>query len=93
MPGRPALFPGRFAAGERSPRPPRAAPEQNRKPRGYGVAMTEDPRIDTRSHLLPGERAAGSDDPREQAKAILEESDRRTEDPEATKRESTQTPD
>ncbi|WP_345633212.1 hypothetical protein [Rugosimonospora acidiphila] len=34
-------------------------------------------------HLLPEEEAAGSDDRREQAAAILDESDRRTADPNA----------
>jgi len=42
--------------------------------------------------LLPEEIAAGSDDPTLQAKAILEESDERTNDPEATGFESGQTP-
>jgi hypothetical protein len=54
--------------------------------------MTDDPRIDTRSQLLP-EEGVGSDDPREQAKIILEDSDERTADPEGTKHRSTQTPD
>ncbi|MBF9129625.1 hypothetical protein I0C86_11715 [Plantactinospora sp. S1510] len=35
-------------------------------------------RVENRAaHLLPEERAAGSDDPREQAEAILADSDRR----------------
>lgn len=45
------------------------------------------------SELLPEELAAGSDDPEEQARAILTESEERTEEPERTRRESTQTPD
>ena len=45
-----------------------------------------------RSNLLPEEIAAGSDDPERQAEVILEESDRRTEEPEATRHESVQTP-
>ena len=49
-------------------------------------------RIAERAHLLPEEIAAGSDDPERQAEAILEESDRRTEEPEATRHESVQTP-
>ena len=49
-------------------------------------------RIERRAELLPEERVAGSDDPEEQAEAILEESDERTEHPEETRRESTQTP-
>jgi hypothetical protein len=53
----------------------------------------DEARIDRRAELLPEENAAGSEDPHEQASAILEESDRRTDDPEGTQRESTQTPD
>ena len=52
----------------------------------------DEERIDSRAKLLPEERAAGSDDPEEQAEAILEESDERTNDPEGTRRDSTQTP-
>ena len=48
-------------------------------------------RITGRSDLLPEERAAGSDDARLQAEAILEESDERTDHPEETGAESTQT--
>ncbi|WP_073391247.1 hypothetical protein [Jatrophihabitans endophyticus] len=59
--------------------------------------MTESPdpdRVDQRAtDLLPEERAAGSDDPEREAEIILEDSDARTEDPEGTKHESTQTPD
>jgi hypothetical protein len=45
--------------------------------------MTDD-RIDQRAaELLPEEAAAGSDDPRAQAEAILEESDEREADPQA----------
>lgn len=59
--------------------------------------MTRSPedeeRIESRSRLLPEEKAAGSDDPEAQAEAILEESDDRVDDPEGTRRESTQTPD
>jgi hypothetical protein len=53
----------------------------------------DDDRVETRAELLPEEEAAGSDDPHAQAEAILEESDERTEDPEGTRAESTQTPD
>lgn len=49
-------------------------------------------RIAERAHLLPEEIAAGSDDPERQAEAILAESDRRTDDPEATRDESPQSP-
>jgi hypothetical protein len=58
--------------------------------------MTEsadESRIARRAELLPEEEAAGSDAPEDQAKAILEESDARTEHPEETRHESTQTPD
>lgn len=48
--------------------------------------------VDTRAQLLPEEDAAGSDAPREQARAILEESLERTEDPEGTRSASEQTP-
>lgn len=58
--------------------------------------MTRSPedeeRIDSRSKLLPEEKQAGSDDPEAQAQAILEESDERVDDPEGTRRESSQTP-
>jgi hypothetical protein len=50
-------------------------------------------RIARRADLLPEERAAGSDDPEQQARVILEDSDERTEHPEETRHESTQTPD
>ncbi len=53
----------------------------------------EEERIQSRSELLPEEAAAGSDDPEAQAEAILEESDERVDDPEGTRRESSQTPD
>ena len=49
-------------------------------------------RIAERAHLLPEEIAAGSDDPEQQAEAILAESDRRTDEPQATRDESSQTP-
>ncbi|WP_226343933.1 hypothetical protein [Agilicoccus flavus] len=49
--------------------------------------------VDRRAELLPEEEAVGSDAPREQAEAILEESLERTEDPEGTRESSTQTPD
>ncbi|WBB79543.1 hypothetical protein O7606_25905 [Micromonospora sp. WMMD882] len=42
---------------------------------------SEQDRVSSRAeHLLPEERAAGSDDPQAQASAILAESDRREED-------------
>jgi two-component system sensor histidine kinase/response regulator len=61
----------------------------------YGLGMTEpadEARIERRAELLPEEVAAGSDDPDEQARAILEDSDERTEHPGETRRASTQTP-
>jgi hypothetical protein len=53
----------------------------------------DEERIETRSELLPEERAAGSDNPHDQAEAILAESDERTDHPEETREESAQTPD
>ena len=53
----------------------------------------DDERVVERSDLLPEEKAAGSDDPQQQARSILEDSDRRTVEPEQTKQESVQTPD
>lgn len=50
-------------------------------------------RIERRAESLPEEVEAGSEDPDEQARAILEESDDRTEHPEKTRHESSQTPD
>jgi hypothetical protein len=58
--------------------------------------MSETPdeaRVESRADLLPEEEAAGSEAPEDQARAILEESDERTEDPEGTRHESHQTPD
>jgi hypothetical protein len=59
--------------------------------------MTEpadESRVERRAtDLLPEEQAAGSDDPELQAEAILAESEERTEHPEETRRESSQTPD
>jgi hypothetical protein len=49
-------------------------------------------RIAERAHLLPEEVAAGSEDPERQAEVILEDSDRRTQEPEQTRHESVQTP-
>lgn len=51
----------------------------------------DDERVAGRAELLPEEEAAGSEDPRHQAEEILRESDERTEHPEETGRESTQT--
>ena len=56
--------------------------------------MTEDPadqeRIAQRAELLPEEQDAGSEDPRDQAAAILQESDERTAYPEETGAASSQ---
>ena len=49
--------------------------------------------VETRAELLDEEQAAGSDDPRAQARVILEESQERTDDPEGTRQESQQTSD
>jgi hypothetical protein len=48
-------------------------------------------RIAERAQLLPEEIAAGSDDPERQAEAILEDSERRTLQPQETRHESVQT--
>ena len=56
-------------------------------------AARDDELVETRSELLPEEQAAGSDNPHDQAEAILAESDERTAHPEETREESTQTPD
>jgi hypothetical protein len=45
--------------------------------------MTDDRTDQRAADLLPEERAAGSDDPRAQAEAILADSDRREDHPEA----------
>lgn len=59
--------------------------------------MSEEPdidRVEARANLLPEEIAAGgSVDPEAQARAILADSDLRTDAPEQTKQESVQTPD
>ncbi|WP_460792278.1 hypothetical protein [Nocardioides maradonensis] len=53
----------------------------------------DEERASTRAeNLLPEEEQAGSDDRDAQAEAILEESDERVEDPERTRRDSSQTP-
>lgn len=49
--------------------------------------------VRARAELLPEEKAVGSDDPELQARVILAESEERTEHPERSRRESTQTPD
>ena len=56
--------------------------------------MSQEPAKDpvrTRAEPLPEEPAAGSDDPETQARASLTESEERTEHPERTRHESTQT--
>jgi hypothetical protein len=59
----------------------------------HGEEEADRERIDRRADLLPEEANVGSDEPEEQAAAILAESDERTEDPEGTRREYTQTMD
>lgn len=51
----------------------------------------EEDHIKSRAELLPEEVAAGSEDPEEQAEAILEESQDRTDDPLGTGADSEQT--
>lgn len=60
--------------------------------RGVSEQADQD-RIEERALLLPEELAVGSDDPESQAQVILEESERRTEDPAGTQQESPQSPD
>ncbi len=50
-----------------------------------------DPRVESRAELLPEEQAAGSEDAEGQAEAILEDSERRTQDPSGTRASSSQT--
>ena len=49
-------------------------------------------RVQSRADLLPEEQSVGSDDPQLQAEVILEDSDRRTADPEDAAVNSKQTP-
>ena len=56
-----------------------------------GDAAADEDRVAERAHLLPEEIAAGSDDPTAQAEQILAESDDRTDDPERTQQEYSQT--
>jgi hypothetical protein len=58
---------------------------------GTDEADRDHERVVERADLLPEEVAAGSDDPDAQAAAILDESDRRTDQPEQTRDESSQT--
>lgn len=44
----------------------------------------EDERVESRAELLPEEQRAGSDDPEAQAEAILEDSEERTMDRDAS---------
>lgn len=53
----------------------------------------EEERVERRAELLPEEQRVGSADPEAQARAVLAESDDRTEHPERTREESPQTPD
>lgn len=52
----------------------------------------DDERTAERAELLPEEVEAGSEDPEAQAAAILDDSDERVDDPEGTRRGSSQTP-
>jgi hypothetical protein len=64
--------------------------------RGYVRGMTDpsdEAHVESRATLLPEERSAGSEDAEEQARAILEESLDRTDHPERTRHESSQTQD
>ena len=62
----------------------------------YRRTMSDGPADDavqSRAELLPEEQAVGSEDPELQARAILAESEERTEHPERTRHDSVQTPD
>jgi hypothetical protein len=52
------------------------------------ITMTDDRTDQRAADLLPEERAAGSDDPRAQAAAILDDSDRRENLPEPVEERS-----
>ncbi|MFW5473774.1 hypothetical protein ACOCJ5_10725 [Knoellia sp. CPCC 206450] len=58
-----------------------------------GRDTEDDDNVGSRAELLPEEQVVGSDDPEAQARAILAESEERTEHPEETRLESVQTPD
>jgi hypothetical protein len=62
-------------------------------PETAAEAAADAERVGSRAELLPEEEAVGSEAPVDQAQAILEESDERTDDPEGTRLEYTQTPD
>jgi hypothetical protein len=56
------------------------------------MSQSEDEQhIDHRANLLPEETTVGSDDAEEQARVILEESLDRTDNPQGTREESSQT--
>jgi hypothetical protein len=57
------------------------------------VTEPDEELVHTRAELLPEELAVGSDDPEEQARIVLEDSEERIAHPEETRRESSQTPD
>jgi hypothetical protein len=52
----------------------------------------DESRVERRAELLPEEETAGSEDRAQQARAILEESDERTDHPQETRHASYQTP-
>ena len=60
-------------------------------PAHQGTDPSDDAHVESRANLLPEELVAGSADPDEQAAAILEESLDRTDHPERTQEESSQT--
>ncbi|MBM7508009.1 hypothetical protein JOE61_001823 [Nocardioides salarius] len=67
-------------------------PEHAPHPDADPDAHPDSDAVASRAELLPEEREAGSDDPQAQAEAILADSQERTEDPEGTRDDSTQTP-
>jgi hypothetical protein len=52
---------------------------------------SDDRHVESRAQLLPEEKAAGSENPEAQAEEILEDSERRTQDPSGTRNASSQT--
>jgi hypothetical protein len=57
----------------------------------HAADAADDRHVESRARLLPEERAAGSEDPEAQAEEILEDSERRTQDPSGTRNASSQT--
>ena len=61
-------------------------------PPTHEPADRDEERAAHRADSVPEETEAGADDPKQQAEAVLADSDERLEDPPGTRNESTQTP-